>query len=419
MHGRNGNMMIERERRGTAAVGSRLLLALGLLMLLAAGCGALQRKPPAPPGAGAPTEHVQMEPMQIMAERGPDGRYVLHHRDAASLFRAAGEAFEVQDYARAVELYTTLLQEFPGSSYTLATRYNLGLALEELHRFSEALAQYREILAGEASPGDALDAQFRIATCQNELADYEGAAQTLRDVLALPTLGREDRLLAQLRLGEVLLAAGHLDEAEKAFDVVLGKTRLKGTPAPLPAPPEMLAQAQFGLARVEHQRFSAAPIRLPQRQMEQDINEKARLFMRAQAGYLRTIHMRVAEMVAAAGLKVGTLYEDFYRDLMQAPVPPELTSEEVDVYFEELRKVIRPLVEQAIHVYERNLLYAERFGQKGSWVVETQMRLEKLRQFLDGKATAEPGFTVYPETDPASPLFIGPHPAPEPAPPQQ
>jgi len=389
------------------------LLAILLPAALAPGCGARQTPRPVVIGPEGPTQQIEMEPMQILAERGKDGKLVLRHRDAASLFRSAGAAFDSQDHARAVEEYSLLLQEFPGSSYTMATRYNLGLALEELHRHAEALVLYREILVSNPSPGDALDARFRIASCQNELADYEGAAQTLQEVLGLPTLGREDRLLAQLRLGDVLLAAGHLDEAEKAFHAVLGRTRLKGSPAPLPAPPEMVSQAQYGLARLEHQRFTRAPIRMPQAQMERDINEKARLFLRAQAGYLRTIHLRIAEMVTAAGLKIGTLYEDFYRDLMQAPVPPELNSEEVEVYFEELRKVIRPLVEQAIHVYERNLLYAERFGQKGEWIAETEARLERLRQFITGKAMAEPGFTVFPETDPSSPLFIGPPAPPE------
>jgi tetratricopeptide (TPR) repeat protein len=381
------------------------------LLLAASSLGGCAHRPPVP-SPPAPVTHVEMEPLQLVAQRRGEKLEIVH-RDAAGLFREGGEAFEQAQYLRAVDRYQLLLAEFPDSSYAPVTRFNLGLALEQLDRHEEALTQYRHLIQQAPSSPDALDARFRSASCLNALRRHAEEAATLREILTITELGREDRLLAQIRLGDALLAAGQLDEAERVYLAVLSRPEPKGLPAPLLLPVSLQAQAQFGKARVEHERFLLQPIRLPQEQMDRDIHDKASSFLRAQAAYLKTIHLKVGEYVAAAGLKVGTLYEDFYRDLLAAPVPPELDAEETEIYFEELRKVIRPLVEQAIHVYERNLTYSERFGLGNDWVDQTRARLERLRRFLAGTSAVAPGGALLPEAVPGSPLFVGP-PAPDP-----
>ncbi len=394
------------------------LLSVGLC-LGGAGCfGGLRPRPE----LGPATDRVEMEPLQVVAVRRGD-RLEIVHRDAASVFRDAGAAYEAQDFPRAAELYQLLLREFPGSSYELAARYNLGLSLEETGAFAEALTQYRAIIASTPDSADGIDARFRLAQCQRALGDPAGALATLQELLAKPGLGRNDRSIAELRLGAALLELGRLDDAERIFRGLMGQSRLKGQPGPLPISDQLLADANFGLAQVEHERFRRVQIRLPQERMEQDINDKARGFLRAQAGYLRTIRLRQPDLVTAAGLKIGILYEEFYEELMRAPVPPELNAEEVEVYFEELRKVIRPLVEQAIHVYERNLLYAERMGERegNEWVAQTHERLERLQRFLKGDGSLEPGAVpmepppaAATEPLPAPPQAVGPELVPAP-----
>jgi len=347
---------------------------------------------------------VDMEPMQFVARKTPAGVVVLH-RDAESLFRAAGAALEQDRPLEAVLKYETLLAEFPASAFAGAARYNLGLAYEKAGRFLAAAAAFERVVAQAETPKDALDARFRIAGCYESLEDWSRAVATLERILLEPTLTDEEQAEARVRLGMALLETRHLDEAEGVLQAVIGR-RKTGPPRPLLMAKNLLAQAQYGLARIDHLRFSGAPIRLGEI-MASDIQEKARTFLKAQSSYLRTMSYKDRLWSSASGLKIGTLYEDFYNDLMAAPVPPELTHEESEVYFEELRRVIRPLVERAIFVYEKNLRLAEGLGADDDVLDETQSRLDRLRDYLQPTPEEQP-----PGSDPAAPATTG-EPAPE------
>jgi tetratricopeptide (TPR) repeat protein len=344
-----------------------------------------------------------MEPLHFVAKQGESG-IVIEDRDAQTLFRRAGSAFEEGRHTDAIRDYELLLADFPGSHYKAAGRYNLGLTYEKAGRHGDAVQVYRAIIAETPEGKDALDASFRIATCYESLHDWERAAEAFAAVLRRGDLSDGDRIEASVRHGMSLLELGRLDAAEMALRAVLRPARGRG-PRPLLPTNHLLAQAQFGMARIEHARFTTTPIRLPQHLMEQDIQEKARTFLRAQAAYLRAMGFRDRYWSSAAGLRIGLLYEDFYDDLMEAPVPAELNEEEVTVYFEELRKTIRPLVERAIYVYERNIRLAEGLGDGNQVLVETQERLDRLHEFI-GEAKPDeqppPGEPASEATEPAA-----------------
>ena len=73
----------------------------------------------------------------------------------------------------------------------------------------------------------------------------------------------------------------------------------------------------------------------------------------------------------------------FFDDLVESPLPPELANqEEVDVYLEELRKKIRPLIARAVYVHKRNLRFANRLGEDHELVTRTKEHLDRLTKVL-------------------------------------
>jgi hypothetical protein len=144
-----------------------------------------------------------------------------------------------------------------------------------------------------------------------------------------------------------------------------------------------LAFAQYNLAEITHERFRKAPIRLPESQMDRDLEEKAGLLLKAQRGYIDTIKYGNARWASAAGYQVGSLYEELYDAFIAAPVPAKLSAEARQVYVEELQKKIRILLEKSLRWHRENLLMVERLGVDTEWAEKTKLSYNKLLKLLD------------------------------------
>src|SRR4029077_18739193 len=151
-------------------------------------------------------------------------------------------------------------------------------------------------------------------------------------------------------------------------------------------------------------------------QMAKDLDEKARLLLTAQRQYIETIKMGNPQWASASGYQVGSLYEEFYDSFVHAPIPTELmgdgNQEKREIYYDELRKKIRILLEKSLHTHEENLMMLERLGVQNEWRDKSKLAFAKLQKMLD------PSFKF----DFADPTTAGnaapvPPPPPTPAPP--
>ena len=329
-------------------------------------------------------ERLRMDPLQFSARRDADGNVVIDQQDAQSLFRKAGEAFEESRFEDAIRAYAAILTDFGESEFVPAARYNLALAHERAGRYDDAIRLYQAIIEAFPDAPDALDAQFQIAACLEAQERWVDADAALANILARTGLADRDVLEATVRRGHAMFALERLDEAEERYRQVLRRRRGGGEPRSQHLSRPHFAQAQFGVARIEHTRFSSQPIRLPQAVMERDIQDKAATFLRAQAAYLRSMSYKEFEISAGSLLRIGKLYEDFFEDFMSAPLPDELENqEEVDAYLGLLRTKIRPLLERAVHVHKRNLRFATRLGEDHELVGRTREHLERLTKLLE------------------------------------
>ncbi len=93
------------------------------------------------------------------------------------------------------------------------------------------------------------------------------------------------------------------------------------------------------------------------------------------------------QWASASGYQVGSLYEEFYDSFVHAPIPPELMGdgeqEKREVYYEELRKKIRILLEKSLRTHEQNLLMLERLGVQNEWRDKSKLAFAKLQKMLD------------------------------------
>jgi TolA-binding protein len=323
------------------------------------------------------TQRVEMEPLHFEVH---DGKVEMV--DAEAFFERAGAAFNEKDYAQSAALYDELVRRFPDSRFVTPSLYNAGLAFENAAQPDSAVDRYRTLISRGSPAGDVLDAQFRLGALHAARNNWAAAAQVYVDVLARKDLTPSDRVEAMARRGVAQFNLKDLGAAERTLREQQAYVKQIGESERLDTD-YFVAMAAYYLAEVVHEEYRALPIRLPEKRMYDDLEAKARLLKVAQVRYLDCMRVNNAEWTTAAGYQFALLYRELYDDLVGAPVPAQLTGEAREVYLEEVKKKVRPLLEHAIHFHERNVMAGQFAGlSQGDWVKRSNEQLEQLRRLL-------------------------------------
>ena len=277
--------------------------------------------------------------------------------------------------------YDRLLREFPESRYHKPSLYNVGLALEGLHDYAGAIERYRALSEKYPATRDALDALFRRGACHAELEQWPASAEAFARLLDYPELSVGDRVEAMGRRGLAQYKVGEAAAAERTFRDTLAYYRAHESEERLDSD-FFLALSAYYVAEIAHDRFRALSVSLPEQHMRADLEGKAQLLLAAQARYVDVARIRNPAWATAAGYQMAMLYREMYDALMGAPVPPQLSGEAKQIYFEELRKMIEPLLRKAIHAHELTQQVAERSGVDNDWVRKSNAQLDELRALL-------------------------------------
>lgn len=329
-------------------------------------------------------ETVNLDPMLVRAGDGPNESI-----DVNELFDRAYRAFSNRMYENAVADYETILRYFPDSRFYLPSLYNAGLAYEKLQRWGDAARVYRTIVGEFPGNEETTDAYYRLAVALESLHEHEEIVELMTEVLLRSGVNTFDRVEAHVRRASALLALGDYEGASDGFRNALGINEGAVPEEQLAHDAHFIVQSYFGIGRAHHHMVDAISLVLPPERMGEDLKRKAELFMTAQVNYIRALGRHHPQWSMAAGYMIGRLYEDFYRDIFAAEIPDNLTDEQLALYFEELRKQIRPLMERAVQVYEKNLSLSKRIvrADGNEWVAETEKHLQRLKAYLEDPVT--------------------------------
>jgi tetratricopeptide (TPR) repeat protein len=355
-----------------------------IVLSFAAGLGACAtvHKAQTVPAPTAPAVvHYEMEPVMIEAKPGPTG-VELESFDAEELFEQGGAALSQTRLDDAIRFYDKLLAKFPVSPYARPALYNRGLAQRDKKDWTAAIASFRELSEKYRDHSDAKDALFQLGACYAEAENWPTSGEVFARLLERKDLNADDRIEAIARRGFAQFKVGDLDLAERTFrSALLYRQQIENQERL--STDFYLAFSQYNLGEITHERFRKAPIRLPESQMDRDLEEKAGLLLKAQRSYIDTIKYGNPRWASAAGFQVGSLYEELYDAFLAAPVPPKLRGEAHEVYVEELRKKIRILLEKSLRWHRENLLMVERLGVDTDWAAKTKVSYAKLLRLLD------------------------------------
>ncbi|HEX3696026.1 MAG TPA: tetratricopeptide repeat protein [Polyangia bacterium] len=380
-----------------------------LVALLAAASACATTHGTATPATVPAPVTYEMEPLKITAVKGPDGQH-LESFDATELFEQAGAELSEKRFDDAIKTYDRLLKEFDDPRYKKAALYNTGLALQGKKDWAAAIERFRILIDQYPDTDDAKDALYQTGASYAEMENWPTSAVIFAEILQRKDLNADDRIEALGRRGFAQFKLKDLDTAERTFRSALAYFTQIEKDQRLQTD-FYLGLCKYHLGQIPHERFRAAPLRLPERQMNIDLDEKARLLLTAQRQYIETIKLGNPQWASAAGYQVGSLYEELYDAFIHAPIPPEMLGaanvEKRDVYFDELRKKIRILLEKSAKWTEQNLLMIERLGIDNEWRDKSKLAFAKLQKLLDPNTLLHPG-----EEGPEAPPATTPGPGP-------
>jgi tetratricopeptide (TPR) repeat protein len=352
-----------------------------LLLGLAVGCGTTARQGADNQTGPAPAVHLDMEPIKIEATTDGDGTH-LDAYDASELFERAGKSLSDKRFDAAAKTYAKLLKEFPESTYLRPALYNLGLAHIGNKNWAAAVDAFKALVDRYPSHPDAKDSLFQLGACYAEQENWPASAEVFSRVIERADLNADDRIEAIARRGFAQFNLGDLDAAEKTFRGAMAFKQKIESEERL-STDFYLAFSQYHLGQIFHSRFRKTALRMPEAQLDKDLEEKAHLLLTAQRAYIDTIKFGNPAWASAAGFQVGSLYEELYDAFMTVPIPPELDAEGRAIYQEELHKKIRILLEKSLRWQRENLLMIERLGVATEWAEKSKLAYGKLLRLLD------------------------------------
>ena len=190
-----------------------------------------------------------------------------------------------------------------------------------------------------------------------------------------------DLLEAYARRGWARYKLGDLARAERDYKRAL-KTYRKDIGNPAMLGNRWVSMAQYEVGQIYSELFAAIRFRLPIEEMARDLEDKSNLFIKAQNAYVKAVRHHHRDFAVKSGFQLGALFERMYDDMMAAEVPDDLTEEEMEIYYAELRKHVKPLVTKAIDIYERNIQLGRRLKGGEEWVKKTEAGLARLKEVL-------------------------------------
>lgn len=348
---------------------------------------------------------MEMEPLELQVTHGEGGPQVEVF-DAPTLFEEGGQHLDADRFTEGARSYERIVELFPDSPYVPPALFNAGLCYEGLGRFADAAERYRRVSEAYSGSKVTKDALLRLGSVSAELSRWPVSIEVFERALKRDDLNLSERLEAMSRRSLASYEIGDLQVAEAGFRDALAYYQKHKEEERIESI-FFVAMSQFYQAHITHRRFRELPVRLPQKQLEQDVQALAKQFALAQERYVETIRLRNPMWASAAGYQAGALYRELYDALIKAPLPPEINDEfKKLVYGESLKGNLRALLEKARGTLEKNIEMGGRVGIKNGWLEKSSEQLEeisKLLYALDDQTVGPDAKTPAGERQPAPP----------------
>jgi tetratricopeptide (TPR) repeat protein len=360
-------------------------LRLGSLVLVAsllAGCAA--KGPVAAPPAVPPTpatEHSLTElPAMVVSPFGD--------AELAAKFEQGRTLLVAGDYRKAGEIFDQLLRLAPDGQTAAPSLFNSGIAREGLGEPEGALDRYREFVRrypDNALTRSALVRQERLLAYLERWGDLTKLADQL---LARSDLALLETIEAHGSKGLGLIEQDDVDAAFREIDKAKGLVE-ENRLGEAGKPSIELAEVSFALGEVRRKRSEQIVFSPVPPNFADVLEQRCTGLLDAQNAYSDSMRSLDAHWSAMAGYRVGQLYQQLHRDVMQIP-PPEAadTLKKKQLFEGAMRLRYRILLEKGLKMMDATVRLGERTGESSAWVARARDAKRDLERALEDEKSA-------------------------------
>jgi TolA-binding protein len=261
---------------------------------------------------------------------------------------SAGRLYEnAALWGDAARYYALLAERYPKDTHAADALFNAGLLREHLGDTPLAINAYREYGNRYKTREDVREVAFRIGVVLAQSGQHEAAARAFADYATRFPSGAQT-IDALTRAGAEWIATGQHKRASEPLDRAVALYKRSQDKAAAPA----AAHARYLQGELVFHDFERIQLASDPRKLKRTLDEKTVMLDKARAVYIDVVAFGDPEWATAALFRIGDAYERFAKALRGAPTPPGLSSDEQQVYHDELEKVVVVVEEKAIDSYK-------------------------------------------------------------------
>lgn len=344
-----------------------------------AGCAASGPQEPATvAGARGPTT-VTVDELQIAS---------LSEPEIERLFAEASAQLLKDDFAPAAETFDRIVAADPDGRAAVPSLFNAGIAYHGMGKLELALARFQRSIAQGPQAPTTKDAHLRLTRIYGQQERWPELEKAALAALARPDLTVLDRIGARGALGLALIEQGRVEDASTAIfkardEIEDHKLGMSGVP------PLELAQVSFALGeirRVKGEQLKFVPFPADFAAVFED---RCTQLLDAQSAYQDAMRSLDAHWSAMAGFRVGQLYHQLHKDVMQIPLPENAkTLREKQLWEGAMRVRYRILLEKGLKGMNATVALGERTGESSAWVARAREAKKQLEVALEHEKEA-------------------------------
>jgi TolA-binding protein len=251
-----------------------------------------------------------------------------------SLFYMAENNRKFFAFDRSVGLYAALASSFPKSERAPYALFQAARLLEMQGNFKEAVTMYRKYMTDFSTRDDAAQALYNVGRIFERTGDKNAEIATWREFItrynAAP--GADGKIVeATLRLGDLHKAKNDWKDAERYYQQTIDEAARRKIPEGSMAAAAP-AKARFELVENDFRRYERMKLSGSTANQGKILAAKRQMLNDLEAKYVEVFQYKAFDWTVASFVRVGYLYQLFAQMLYDAPDPPGLSDEDMDLF---------------------------------------------------------------------------------------